>query len=102
MKLRMWLLRKVQELITKAIGYDAVLVGSEIRMLKQDIQCLKENHDWQNWSATMAGNVEQMDRDPLKRYSYRACNHCRLEMPDSRSYYETKVKEKNALEFYDL
>ena len=97
-KIKRWFLRKVQELISIAVGYDAVLIGSEIRMLKCDIQCLRDNHDWQDWSATLAGNVEEL-KDPLKRYSFRACRHCRVEMPESRIWLDTGIKEKNTKEF---
>ena len=96
MRIKQWLIRKLREWITEAIGYDAILVGSEIRMLRADVRCLKDNHDWSNWCAYLSSNIQQMNED---RYSYRACQHCHLEMPDSRIYHETGKREVNAMTY---
>ncbi len=97
--IKYWPMKKVREWVSKAIDYDAILVGSEIRMLKKDTRCLNNNHEWQDWSASLCGNIQQMDRMGDDKYSYRACRHCKIEMPKSRIYHETGVKEENAKDF---
>ncbi len=94
--------QKEREKISKAIDHDAITLGSVIRGLKQDILCIKGRHDWQSWSATGCGTVSQIEKmkeNKEKLYSFRRCQHCFVEMPESRWYYNDNIKEKNALEY---
>lgn len=85
-------------IISSVIGCDAGLIGSEISTLQADIHCLQGRHKWQDWSATMCGNVDEIQALRDKAYAYRACRHCRIEMPESRIYGDGR-RDKDSITF---
>lgn len=88
-----------REELLEEISIERNYVKSMIRMAKADIRCEFNRHDWQSWSATLCGNVSEMEKMKPKHYSYRACRHCKKEMPKSRVYHELGTKKKDAKDF---
>lgn len=89
----------------EAKDLDGKMLGS-LEMIHYDIQrmidawhCRRGEHKWSLWSSVSCGNVAEANSLGGKDFSYIDCVHCGQEMPESRIYHKTGIREKNSKTF---
>lgn len=90
-RIKKWFWRIVRKLVSEAINHDAIILGSVVRGIQQDIRCLKGDHNWMDKPSmclTVAEINKLKDED---KYCYVACWRCSAEKPNSRDYFHRKV-----------